>query len=232
MSRIKRIQQVVSGFSVSVSVVAAQQTALWVASHSIDFPQWLPPAVAVVVFSMGSVAIRSLLEFSLENMVLLRRVLLGKQFIEGLWFELIFQDNHPVAIGHSNISYSDGKFLFGGEDFRLDGSNKGHFRVDLVELSWPVLRYKYTYETGLERDSGYGEAQFIERDDGPPLKFNGSFVSLRDGSRFTFETVRIKDPDLIRRFHRDLGRYATILSYLQPLIEERSREGKQKMATN
>jgi hypothetical protein len=218
------MQQIASGISISVSVVIAQQAASWVTAHSKDLPPWFPPVVAIVVYSMGSLLIRFSLDLLLDNVKLLRRLILGKQFVEGIWFDLIFQNNVPIAVGHSEITFSDGKFLLGGEDFRIDGADKGHFRVDLVELSWPVLKYKYTYESTLHRDSGYGEAQFIERDNGPPLKYTGSFVSLKDGARFTFETIRIEDPELIQQFHRDLGRDGTVRRHLKQLIEERSRQ--------
>ncbi len=221
MDRTKRIQQAVSVLSVGASVVAAQQAATWLSAHQQQLPGWLSPVTAVVVYTIGSLVLRFLLELLLESFQPLRRLLLGNQFIEGIWFEIISQNNIPVGIGHSEIIFSDGKFRFGGEDFMLNGSDKGHFRADLIELSWPVLKYKYTYETGEHKDSGYGEAQFLERGDGPPLKYAGAFVNLRDGSRYMFESFRIEDRELLERFHADLGKQGTVHQYLEGLVNER-----------
>lgn len=222
MDRIKRVTAAVTTLSVGAAVVVGQQGAAWLAAHQANFPAWGSPVAAVVLFFMTSQALRIALELALERITPLRRFLLGDQFAEGVWFDLIFEGAALVSVGHSMIKYADGKFCYGGEDFPLDGSGKGYFRVKLIECTWPTLEYTYVYETRGGDQQGYGALQFIERF-GPPIKYTGKFVNRSDGKRFTFESFRVLDKGLLKEFEQEKLKEQVILTHLQGEIAEHQR---------
>lgn len=222
MDRIKRVTTAVTTISVGSAVIVGQQGAAWLTEYQAKFPPWWSPVAAVVLFFVTSQAVRIVLELALERITALRRFLLGDQFVEGVWFDLIFEGAALVSVGHSMIRYSDGKFRFGGEDFPLDGSGKGHFRIELSEFSWPTLKYTYVYESRSGAQQGYGVVQFIERF-GPPVKYTGKCVNVSDGNRLTFESFRVLDKALLEKFEHEKLKDQIILGHLQAEIIEHQR---------
>jgi hypothetical protein len=109
MDRIKRVTTAVTTISVGSAVIVGQQGAAWLTEYQAKFPPWWSPVAAVVLFFVTSQAVRIVLELALERITALRRFLLGDQFVEGVWFDLIFEGAALVSVGHSMIRYSDGK---------------------------------------------------------------------------------------------------------------------------
>lgn len=219
MDRVKRIGTAVTTLSVGTAVVIGQQGAAWLAAHQAKFPSWGSPVAAVVLFFFTAQAFRIILDLALERLTALRRFLLGDQYVEGVWFDLIFEGASLVSVGHSMIKFADGKLFYGGEDFPLDGSGKGYYRIKLSDFSWPTLEYTYIYETRGGDQQGYGMLQFIERS-GPPTKYAGKFVDRSDGKRFTFESFRVLDKAVLKDFEHEKLKEQVILAYLRGEIAE------------
>jgi hypothetical protein len=221
MDRVHRIAQAIQATSVAAGVVAAQQATVWATNHA--FPGAVPSIAALVAFAVAAQGLRWGLEFALESSRWIRRLLTGSQFVEGVWLDLMSQDNVPIAIGRSVISFAGSSVRYGGEDFSLDGKQRGLYTIDLMQFTWPIMRYKYTYNTTTRRDEGWGEAAFMERA-GPPTFCSGCFVSLLDGARLTFESWRITDTQLLSSLDRDQTRRSAIQTFFAPILAERDRK--------
>jgi hypothetical protein len=219
MNRIKSVANAVTTLSVGTAIVVGQQGAAWLNTHQANFPSWGSPAVAVVLFYVASQLLRMVLELLLERLTGLRRFLLGDQFVEGVWFDLIFEGSNLISVGHSMIKYIDGKMSLSGEDFPLDHSGKGYFRSKLVDFTWPTLEYTYIYENQVDDQQGYGVVQFVEQS-GPPLSYTGKFVNRSNGKRFTFQSFRVSNKASLRVFEQEKMKDKFILNYLQAEIKK------------
>ena len=221
MDKLKRLSQVIVSMSLAFSAVIAQQASSWVESQAAS-PAWLPPVVALAIVSGGSYVLRLVLEIVFESSRWLRRLLLGRQFVEGTWFDLSVEDGQPIIVGVSRVEFSGTTVRFSGEDFAVDGTRQGHYLADLTSLEWPKLKYKYTYHVSdapqLSKQ-GYGEAQFIERD-GPPKEYVGFYFELLVGKRVTYEGWRVEDPEILAQLDDRVRRRHVIKNFLRPRFEE------------
>lgn len=191
MDNLKRLTRAIHAISLTASVLAAELGASWVEEHvqNGERRHWLPLVVAVVVVIYASHSIQDLLELLLENSKTLRRRLLGRQFIEGTWFIIFLVNEKPRSFGITRIEFAGTSVRFSGEDFLVEKEGRGHYLTDFTLLDWPKLKYKYTYQVSDSKEisrQGYGEAQFLEIDDGPPKEFDGFFFELLEGERVTF----------------------------------------------
>jgi hypothetical protein len=168
--------------------------------------------------------LRNGLELTFDSSRILRRLFLGKQLIEGTWLDLLKRGTDPVGYGFSRLEYDGSSVRLGGEDFLLDGTAQGHYQADLVELEWPKIRYKYTYQSSADAgvsSQGYGEAQFIERD-GPPTHYVGFFFDLVEGKRISFEGWRVTDRALLSELDDVAARRSAIVAYFAKYLERSS----------
>jgi len=174
MDRLSKISQVTQALSLATVAVVGQQVSSWMEKQKI-FPDWLPPLVALLIVVAGLQILQALLESLFDSSRPLRRLLLGNQFIEGIWFDLAQADDRPTIVGVARIVVLGAHVRFYGDDFSVDGTRQGHYISDYASLEWPKLKYKYTYHvSGTEQlsNQGFGEAQFLTRS-GPPHQYVG-----------------------------------------------------------
>lgn len=216
MDRTKKLQENIKLASSSGAVAAGQYAALRFTELEASnyLPAWLPLVIALILTAVLQQLLEYLLGSILENSRPVRKLFLQRQYIEGLWVDIMRAGNQIVNIGYSTISYSDGQYQFSGEDFEIDSGVRGHYRIDLVAYEWPVLKYTFVYTTSTDESSGYGEAQFSDTESTPP-KFNGFCIIFKTGSRFTFESFRVIDRKLILEAKRGRLQMAQITNYLQ-----------------
>jgi hypothetical protein len=136
--KLKTIQRSVLPIGVTVGVILAEQL-------STRLKAWLTePGAAVMLSAVVIAASIELVKFFAETLFdhwrFLRRVLLGDQYLEGTWFDIMRVAGKPSEVGLSWISYDDWEINYAGEDYDLkyDSDSAG------VAMTH---RFPYTAET-------------------------------------------------------------------------------------
>ncbi len=219
MDRQKLIQNLEATIGAAVGVVLSQQTShlitklFHIQGAAITFAIIIVTASIIITkFLIGSLFVRS---------KTLRRILLGKQYVEGTWFDIMRINNKVAEIGFSRISYTHKDIQFWGEDYELEMDQCFPYRADMVQMNWPTLHYVYTAnrsDTEEKGSKGYGELDFQKELRGCPKKYSGKYFILRGTDKVSFEGVRINE-----RKHKTLIRLleepATRKKALHQLLE-------------
>ena len=221
MDRLEKISQVTQTLSLATSAVVGQQVSSWMERQK-AFPAWLPPLAALLIVVVGLHVLQALLETLFSSLKPLRRLLLGNQFIEGIWFDLSQADGRPIVVGIARIMLAGSTVRFYGDDFSVDGTRQGHYMSDYASLEWPKLKYKYTYHVSGTRqlsNQGFGEAQFLARG-GPPQQYVGFHFDILEGQRVTYEGWRIEDRSILDKLDNPNTRRKVVLEFFRVRLEE------------
>lgn len=202
MSRLKTTHQAISVASIATGAALTNVVSNWFRtvseSNSLSF------VLTIIVVGIGYQGVKLVLEFVFERNTLLRKWILGTQYVEGRWISVVRdQQGHILNYGLKSIEPKGESLLYSGENY--DPKNRmhqGYFASELLMFEWPRIRYKYSYsrpDNEVVSKEGYGELQFVSRN-GPPFKHSGFFIDLLEGTRYTFEGWKVTDPKLIEDF--------------------------------
>ncbi|MCZ6703107.1 MAG: hypothetical protein O6940_08710 [Ignavibacteria bacterium] len=201
MDRQKLIQDFEATIGLAVGVVISQNT-----SHLIT--KWITTGEITVMFAIVVITLSVyIMKFFIGSLFVqsrtLRRFLLGRQYIEGTWFDIMRKDNKVAEVGFSRISYTHKNIEFSGEDYNLEMDQCFPFRAEIVKMHWPTLHYVYTSnrsDTKEQTTKGYGEIDFQTERRGSPKKYVGKYFVLRGTEKIFFEGIKLnekKDKTLI-----------------------------------
>lgn len=190
--------QAVSRFSLAGGVAVG--LALTTAAES-----WLDNknASAGVMFGAGLLltvvsvlAVTRVVEMLVQHNPSLRRFLMGRQWVEGAWIDVVRYQDRASVIGICRFDADGDGLRFSGENFSLNGDSvvsSGTFQTDGVSVVWPMVRF--TYQAREDRPpvagsgesappaflAGFGEITFQECDGTPPLLYRGRCVDVEQG---------------------------------------------------
>ncbi len=219
MNRQKLVRDLESALGVAVGVVLSQQT-----SHLAK--SWFPvpgvtAAFSIIVIAVAIVVIRFFAGSLFVRSRVLRRILMGNQYVEGTWFDIMRKNGEVAEIGFSRIIYTRAGVKFFGEDYALTMENGFPYRAELVQIEWPKLKYVYTANRSDSADevtTGYGILDFLEERHGPPKKYSGKYFVLRGTDTVSFEGIRLHekhDKDLIHQLDDPLLRKQALSDLLE-----------------
>lgn len=121
----------------------------------------------------------ALLRLSISSLQPLRRLIYGRQYIEGWWYDIAYDransEIREVAI--IKINYESDDLRMDGILFAPTGQRIGNFSTSLTSFDGRDYRYIYrrkAIHSGVEEGEGYGEYQFTQEQP-YPLSFTGSF---------------------------------------------------------
>lgn len=139
-----------------------------------------------------------------ERSKTVRRLLLGKDYIEGMWFDIMREKGNVKEIGVSSLEYADFQIKYSGEDYDLAVTQRLPFLAEMTQLRKDgVLMYKYTArrsDTDRLGIPGYGELQFHLGRQGMPTRYTGEYFQLNENTKCTFEGFKLdekKDRELL-----------------------------------
>lgn len=148
MKRLALIVRVAAVCGGTLGLVLSNYATNWLSSYKLPFS---PPALALVALAIVVISAEALKETSellFSNMRPLRRLVLGRQYVEGSWIDVAYAGGKPVSIGIIRIEPDGTGVRISGELFNLNGSPRGTFRSEIAEISWPTIRYKYSAVRG------------------------------------------------------------------------------------
>ena len=199
MTREDKVAHLSSAVGVGIGVALSQVFTDWILKKSL--PPWFPIVSALVVVTVTFQVLKFIFDAIFEMSENVRKILLGREFVEGTWLDLLSHGGIPFACGVTRI-VSSGSFLrITGEDYDLESSSSGYYSVDMLVFEFPKIKYKYTYQKsdnqGLAQE-GFGEIQFMERN-GRPTKYAGFSFNLKEDRRVTFESWKVESKEILAR---------------------------------
>jgi hypothetical protein len=194
MDALKRLQTMQSTLGVAVGVVLSEHTVAWA-------KQWFanPGAsgiLSLVVVAASVVVVKFMASIAFEKSKRVRRMLLGRQYIEGTWFDVMRAGGKIAEMGISWIRYEDLEIKYCGEDYDLTLNYCSPYEADMVQLKGQVLMYKYTArrpDNGNLGTQGYGELQFSPGRNGIPNKYAGSYFVLHGKEKLSFDGFKLDE---------------------------------------
>ena len=202
MDALKKLQTIEEAFGAAVGIVLAEQFAPLM-------KQWLLISGSAAVFSVILVTIsilfvRFLIGSLFERSKTVRKILLGKNYIEGIWFDVMREKGQVKEIGVSSVEYADFQIKYSGEDYDLAVTQRLPFMAEMAQLKRDgVMMYKYTArrsDTDRVGTPGYGELQFHSGRHGMPTRYTGEYFLLNENTKCSFEGFKLdekKDKELL-----------------------------------
>ena len=141
-----------------------------------------------------------ILDYIFDHVSLLRRILLGKTFIEGRWVEIVYKNGVPIGFAVVSLDSAEYNIIFEGTIYSLDASLLGTFRGESVNMTWPVVYCKHSSKLidSVINLEGHGELQFAIRR-GIPTRYDGSFSHNGSADQYHSVATKIeKKSELIR----------------------------------
>lgn len=126
----------------------------------------------------------------------IRKKLIGQQYIEGTWFDIMKLDGQPMDIGISTFEYVDYEIRYKGQDYNLAKGSWAPYHTKMVKLEWPRLTYIYTAQRQDAKTvemTGYGVLDFHVGTKGPPTTHSGQYLALQSSERISFESFRLNE---------------------------------------
>lgn len=139
MNRLERFATFasVAGIATGVALTEAVRQSLERLPAGVD----IAAVVGIVLVSAGLV--REVFEQTVERSSRLRRIVLGRRYVEGSWIDFVTRDNLPPLVGITSIEPSGSSLRYGGTNFSAYGEYLGTFTTTTVAFQWPELRFTY-----------------------------------------------------------------------------------------
>ena len=194
MQELKRFERCMSAIGVALFVVVSDLLGFTAKAQTV------PLAASALLSLAGVTASYLLFRFVAEGLVhhcrWLRKALLGKRFIEGIWREIVIpaKKEIPSYVSITCIAYDhqSNSLRYSGENFTTDGFPLGTFKSDMVVLDWPDVKFKYTWRRPQPGQTSEGYGEFCLFDTGSsPRFYDGFFKDLSDGSQSVFLGWRV-----------------------------------------
>lgn len=184
-------------------------------------PRWFPLITALIVVTLTFQLFKFIFETIFEMSEVVRKILLGREFVEGTWLDLLSHGGVPFACGVTRIVSSGSSLRITGEDYDIDSNSCGYYAVDMLLFEFPKIKYKYTYQKsdnkGLAQE-GFGEIQFMERN-GRPIKYAGFSFNLKEDRRVTFESWKVEDKEILARLDKPESERSAIFDFFKLKLE-------------
>ncbi|MAK61443.1 MAG: hypothetical protein CMK09_10720 [Ponticaulis sp.] len=168
---------------------------------------------------------------SLFRMNAVRKLILGKYYIEGTWLQAEKSQSGP-RIAVIDIQPNGKSFTFSGYTLDEDMDINSNVLIELSDFSWPFLTFKYRNSLSDGADGqreGVGEVQF-EMNTKAARRFNGFSQFIKNDERIRLEgakLVRSREINLLRTLQ---GREEIIESYWDQFFGRKERRLKARNA--
>ena len=196
MNNYENVKELETGVGVAVGVVVTEYTTDFI-TQMIKIPGstiiWL-----IIVIALSIALSRYVLGIWFNHSKILRKLLIGNQFIEGTWFDTMKTESGIIEIGFSRIKYSQKKIDYWGEDYDLVNHQTSPYDAIMVKLEWPDFHYIYSaYRTDKDEENtkGYGKLSFERRPGNCPKKYTGKYIAFGGSRNISFIGIKLDEKE-------------------------------------
>jgi hypothetical protein len=144
--------------------------------------EWIILLLSIIILVFIFELLSLVVEMVIEKCKCIRALILGEDFIEGVWFDLV-EDNGEKCYGLVTISYKEGHIEQNGVKISSQGLPQSAWNTDISKYEDNILtivyRVNYSDEKMIEHPSGISFIHFLKRANHKhPLIYNGTFYDM------------------------------------------------------
>ncbi|HVG35023.1 MAG TPA: hypothetical protein VM911_18290 [Pyrinomonadaceae bacterium] len=214
----KRFTNFLSWYRASIATVCGLGAVYLSDYFSSRFRQGISLFLVLVLIVIVFRVLEGTLEWAVNTFPDVRRLIFGRDFIEGWWFNVVLDKDPSVILFGAliHIEYNDNQFKMSGDGFTAVGVKRATMHSLSSVYSDSCLRYSYelmALSSETTRLVGYGENQF-DRGDSVPHSYSGYFF---DGfnNLVRVEGERITDRQITNQFHQLEKRVEAVKTHIQ-----------------
>lgn len=168
---------------------------------------WTTPSRIICISIIAYVLSSVLAEFLTKKLMAvkwLRKLTLGRAWVEGNWYIQTYDSNNdtPVSIGILTLTYSNSDYSLIASSYKL---NSPESKIETVSRSKYVflnptdLSYVnyFVYTLGVDFIHGVAIGNFIQEDDGFPVRYDGKLYFFSDMPECRQIALKIPDKEVI-----------------------------------
>lgn len=157
---------------------------------------------------------------SLYHFQIIRKILMGSEYIEGVWAEIAFLPNTTSPISYSilEIKVVDDTFMIQGESYETESNIAiGAFSSFSSRLEFPKFSYHFYYDQHNQdhQSEGITRIQFQTRNNKIPLSLSGFFFNLEDEKKVNFRAWKINDKEVLQKMDKSPNTQFLVLDFLK-----------------
>lgn len=221
MDRYSISSKLANTLGIAVGAVIGIPVEEWFSSRKI--PPGFTLFCAVVLIALSAWVVTFLADHMFATSSFIRRRMLGYQFVEGTWVDVVFQDGVPLGIGETCIDANGYSVTMFGENYSLEGAHLSGFLSTMVAMQWPVLKLVGENRSrvgGEDSPRSYCELQFSSAG-GAPIRYSGYFIMMRSGTRFEVIGWKVNHREELFALRKPHKHRETLLRLARPIIEDR-----------
>jgi hypothetical protein len=141
----------------------------------------------IIVATLGILMADKLAMATIDEFRWLRRILSGKNDIEGDWVDVVAHGTDPCTIlkvEYSRIRFRQGRYILSGDSWTVDGHWMGDYITE-GGANYSGRQLEFYYKTGMARLGGFGICHFAP-EDSIPVDFVCRYID--EGAKSTFVT--------------------------------------------
>lgn len=149
--------------------------------------------LVILVMYLGN----TLIDKFIDNSVVLRKILMGKKFIEGFYYDISI-DKNSRTIKHGvlfRLTYENGLYKANGVTYNLEGNKVATWKSNGSCFTQDALFIQYESYTDYSNsfiEHGLMQLQF----DQPPTSYTGFYIDYTNSLRFLIRGVKVTDTQL------------------------------------
>jgi hypothetical protein len=176
---------------------------------------WLALGASVVVLVVFWLALTEAIFPSLFRFNAVRKMVLGKYYIEGTWLQAERGTNGGHRLAVIDIQPAGRSFIFSGYALNQDLEIESNTLIEFSKFEWPFMSFKYRNSLSDGADGqreGVGEIQF-EMNRTAATRFNGFAQFVKAARRIKIEGAKLTKNAEVRRLRSLEGRKAVLEKY-------------------
>ena len=192
---------------------------------------WGALAGAITVLVVFWLAMTEAIFPTLFRFNIIRRLVLGKYYVEGTWLQAE-KDDDTQRMSVIDIQPDGKNFIFSGYSLNQDLEIESNTLIEFSKFEWPFMTYKYRNSLSDGADGlreGVGEIQF-EMNRSSARRYNGFLQYVRGMNRLKIEGSKLTSQSEVKRLRSLDGRQKIFRKYWE-LFFERSLRTEAPVAT-
>jgi hypothetical protein len=215
MNRYQRLDQVFLYLAIATATVVGNQLRVYLDKNSINDIYSMLGILCFVALLTG--ILRHLLIIWAGESTLIRQAILGKQYVEGTWIDIIEITSGEWLIGIIAINAAGPGLTYGGENITITGHSRGTFNSTLIHVEWPtmVFRYKNSSTSPDPLKAGLVTVTFIADCAGPPARYTAELHDNTESEPRPIEAWKVRDKNTLAALQDPTKRTEAVLAFAQ-----------------
>ncbi len=200
MNKIKKINNLIFATSLIIGLIIKEVIIKSISAQKVIENDLITYTLSIIIVIIAFVIFQFILS-ELVNNKSIRKTILGGDYLEGKWIEILFdsETNKEVSYGIKNISGNKDFLIYDGDNYTIEDLNHvGSYCSTSISFDYPYLNYTYKFDKNdsFNTKEGIGRLKFIKRGNSEPLIHTGFFIDLEDKKKYNCYSWKIQENNL------------------------------------